>query len=118
MQMLPNVGFPLTLCRFVNKYTELKRHSELDHSALFKATGKVLLQEGITLMRRTGAAKVGVNTVSVTAYTPQSHQEQRTHTSPTVTEIKYNNTLQNSEFSMSPPLIEDEILSPYRASEK
>ncbi|KAF0022457.1 hypothetical protein F2P81_025270 [Scophthalmus maximus] len=42
---------------FVNKYTDLKRHSELDESALFEETGKALLSEGLVL-RRKGASSV------------------------------------------------------------
>lgn len=38
--------------RFVDKYTELKRHSKLNDSALFEETAKALLAEGIVLRRR------------------------------------------------------------------
>lgn len=48
----------VSMCqRFVNKYTDLKRHSELDESALFEETGKALLSEGLVL-RRKGASSV------------------------------------------------------------
>lgn len=46
--------------RFVEKYTELKSHSELTDSALFEETGRVLLAEGIILRRR-GAQPVSAD---------------------------------------------------------
>lgn len=53
------VFLSLGSCRFVDKYTELANHSELDDSALFEETGKALLTEGIVLRRR-GAPPVRV----------------------------------------------------------
>ncbi|XP_044058233.1 28S ribosomal protein S23, mitochondrial isoform X2 [Siniperca chuatsi] len=47
--------------RFVDKYTELKSHSEMDDSALFEETGKALLRDGIVLRRR-GAPSVSAET--------------------------------------------------------
>lgn len=52
---LSKSNFVSTCQRFVDKYIELKSHSELDDSALFEETGKALLTEGIVLRRR-GAA--------------------------------------------------------------
>ncbi|XP_044058234.1 28S ribosomal protein S23, mitochondrial isoform X3 [Siniperca chuatsi] len=46
---------------FVDKYTELKSHSEMDDSALFEETGKALLRDGIVLRRR-GAPSVSAET--------------------------------------------------------
>ncbi|XP_070684885.1 small ribosomal subunit protein mS23 [Pempheris klunzingeri] len=50
-------NFVSTCQRFVDKYTELQKHSELDESALFEETGKALLADGI-LLRRRGAHPV------------------------------------------------------------
>ncbi|XP_060929390.1 28S ribosomal protein S23, mitochondrial [Limanda limanda] len=44
--------FVSTCQRFVDKYTELQSHRELEESALFEETGKALLSEGIVLRRR------------------------------------------------------------------
>ncbi|KAG7479754.1 28S ribosomal protein S23, mitochondrial [Solea senegalensis] len=49
---LTKSSFVSTCQRFVDKYTELKSHSELDDPALFEETGKALLAEGIVLRRR------------------------------------------------------------------
>lgn len=49
----------LSSCRFVDKYTEFKSHTELDDAALFEETGKALLTDGIVLRRR-GAPPVRV----------------------------------------------------------
>ncbi|XP_040901492.1 28S ribosomal protein S23, mitochondrial [Toxotes jaculatrix] len=49
---LSKSNFVSTCQRFVDKYTELKSHSDLDESALFEETGKRLLAEGIVLRRR------------------------------------------------------------------
>ncbi|KAI3354713.1 hypothetical protein L3Q82_019201 [Scortum barcoo] len=49
--------------RFVDKYTELKSHSELDNSSVFEETGKALLKDGIMLRRR-GTTRVRVLTIS------------------------------------------------------
>ncbi|KAF1394364.1 hypothetical protein PFLUV_G00026130 [Perca fluviatilis] len=49
---LSKSSFVSTCQRFVDKYTELQSHSELDGSALFEETGKALLSEGIVLRRR------------------------------------------------------------------
>ncbi|GAA6214272.1 28S ribosomal protein S23, mitochondrial [Lates japonicus] len=56
---LSKSDFVSTCQRFVDKYTELKRHSKLNDSALFEETGKALLAEGIVLRRRgaPGSAK-------------------------------------------------------------
>lgn len=50
----------LLFCRFVDKYTELKSHSESDGAALFEQTGNALLKDGIMLRRR-GARPVRVS---------------------------------------------------------
>lgn len=49
---LSKSNFVSTCQRFVDKYTELSSHSELDDSALFEEAGKALLREGIVLRRR------------------------------------------------------------------
>ncbi|XP_041797154.1 28S ribosomal protein S23, mitochondrial isoform X2 [Chelmon rostratus] len=56
---LSKSNFVSTCQRFVDKYTDLKRHSELEGSALFEETGKALLTDGIALRRR-GAPPVSV----------------------------------------------------------
>ncbi|XP_054460211.1 28S ribosomal protein S23, mitochondrial [Anoplopoma fimbria] len=54
---LSKSNFVSTCQRFVDKYTELKSHSELEDSALFEETGKALLSEGL-MLRRKGAPPV------------------------------------------------------------
>ncbi|XP_019943521.1 small ribosomal subunit protein mS23 isoform X2 [Paralichthys olivaceus] len=49
---LTKLSFVSTCQRFVDKYTELQSHHELEESALFEETGKALLSEGIVLRRR------------------------------------------------------------------
>ncbi|XP_075931577.1 small ribosomal subunit protein mS23 isoform X1 [Anarhichas minor] len=49
---LAKSNFVSTCQRFVDKYTELKSHGELEDSALFEETGKALLTDGIMLRRR------------------------------------------------------------------
>uniref|UniRef100_G3N5G9 Small ribosomal subunit protein mS23 n=1 Tax=Gasterosteus aculeatus TaxID=69293 RepID=G3N5G9_GASAC len=49
---LSKSNFVSTCQRFVDKYTELKSHGELQDSALFEEAGKALLKEGIMLRRR------------------------------------------------------------------
>nr|XP_046244827.1 28S ribosomal protein S23, mitochondrial [Scatophagus argus] len=49
---LSKSNFVSTCQRFVDKYTELKCHSELDDSSLFEKAGKALLANGIVLRRR------------------------------------------------------------------
>ncbi|XP_026220243.1 28S ribosomal protein S23, mitochondrial [Anabas testudineus] len=51
---LSRSNFVSTCQRFVDKYMELKRHSELDDAALFEETGKALLRDGVVLKRRGG----------------------------------------------------------------
>ncbi|KAM8903145.1 LOW QUALITY PROTEIN: small ribosomal subunit protein mS23 [Spinachia spinachia] len=48
---LSKSNFVSTCQRFVDKYTELKSHGELQDSALFEEAGKALLKEGIVLRR-------------------------------------------------------------------
>lgn len=54
-------------CRFVDKYSALKSNSELDDSALFEQTGKVLLAEGVVLRKR-GAPPVSRSTWTATKH--------------------------------------------------
>ncbi|KAE8295718.1 28S ribosomal protein S23, mitochondrial [Larimichthys crocea] len=49
---LSKSNFVSTCQRFVDKYSALKSNSELDDSALFEQTGKVLLAEGVVLRKR------------------------------------------------------------------
>lgn len=54
---LSQSNFVSTCQRFVDKHTELQSSSELEGSALFEATAKALLAEGL-LLRRRGAPNV------------------------------------------------------------
>ncbi|XP_070826280.1 small ribosomal subunit protein mS23 [Chaetodon trifascialis] len=58
---LSKSNFVSTCQRFVDKYTDLKSHSELEGSAVFEETGKALLTDGIMLRRR-GALPVSAET--------------------------------------------------------
>ncbi|XP_029373292.1 small ribosomal subunit protein mS23 [Echeneis naucrates] len=49
---LSKANFVSTCQRFVEKFSELKSSSDLDDSALFEETGKILLSEGVILRRR------------------------------------------------------------------
>ncbi|XP_061576164.1 28S ribosomal protein S23, mitochondrial [Cololabis saira] len=50
---LSRSNFVSTCQRFVNKYTELEKQSDLDQQVLFLETAKALLAEGVVLKRRT-----------------------------------------------------------------
>ncbi|KAM6932953.1 small ribosomal subunit protein mS23 [Xenentodon cancila] len=50
---LSRSNFVSTCQRFVTKYTELEKQSNLDEQVLFLETAKVLLSEGVVLRRKT-----------------------------------------------------------------
>ncbi|XP_060115207.1 small ribosomal subunit protein mS23 [Heteronotia binoei] len=50
---LSKLNFKSTCQRFVEKYTELQKQSEVEEDRLFEETGKALLAEGIILRRKT-----------------------------------------------------------------
>ncbi|XP_028662920.1 28S ribosomal protein S23, mitochondrial [Erpetoichthys calabaricus] len=71
---LTKANFVSTSQRFIEKYQELEKASNLSEEALLEETGKALLAEGLILRRRTGGFGMAVQTSDSSLSTDTENQ--------------------------------------------